>query len=182
MEYHFKKCYRKHHKRFHISKYTVDLKTYSLNYHGTAVIPNPPRWNRLGCSYSCLRLPARWALASPATASNVSSCFIHVSMWLRNTLLSLIVHRWKIKLLLLQCFQTNNKNDIKAPIYCSFVRWIWYKGPAYGKRVAVVTSVWQPTLPNRMIPLTHWGGDKMVAISRGHFQMYFLEWKCINFD
>ena len=30
--------------------------------------------------------------------------------------------------------------------------------------------------------LTHWGQDKMAAISRRHFQMYFLEWKCMNFD
>ena len=30
--------------------------------------------------------------------------------------------------------------------------------------------------------LIHWGRDKMAAISRRHFQMYFLEWKCINFD
>ena len=30
--------------------------------------------------------------------------------------------------------------------------------------------------------LTHWGRDKMAAVSRRHFQMHFLEWKCINFD
>ena len=32
------------------------------------------------------------------------------------------------------------------------------------------------------IALTHWGRDKMAAISRRHFQMYFLEWKCVNFE
>ena len=63
-------------------------------------IPNPPRCHCLGCSYSCLRLPARWALASLATASNVSSGSIHVYMWLCNTLWSLIARCWKINLLL----------------------------------------------------------------------------------
>ena len=29
--------------------------------------------------------------------------------------------------------------------------------------------------------LTHWGWDKMVAISQTTFQMHFLEWKCLNF-
>ena len=32
------------------------------------------------------------------------------------------------------------------------------------------------------VSLTHWGRDKMAAISRRHFQIYFLEWKCMNFD
>ena len=31
-------------------------------------------------------------------------------------------------------------------------------------------------------PLTHWGRNKMAAISRRHFQMHFLEWKCLIFD
>ena len=30
--------------------------------------------------------------------------------------------------------------------------------------------------------LTLWGWDKMATISRRHFQIYFPEWKCINFD
>ena len=32
------------------------------------------------------------------------------------------------------------------------------------------------------IPFTHWGRDKMATISRWHFQMHFLEWKCKHFD
>ena len=34
----------------------------------------------------------------------------------------------------------------------------------------------------RLINLTHWGRDKMAAISQTHFQMHFLEWKLYNFD
>ena len=30
--------------------------------------------------------------------------------------------------------------------------------------------------------LTHWGLDKMAAISQTTFQMHFLEWKCLNFN
>ena len=30
--------------------------------------------------------------------------------------------------------------------------------------------------------LTHWGRDKWTPFRRRHFQMHFLEWKCINFD
>ena len=30
--------------------------------------------------------------------------------------------------------------------------------------------------------ITHWGQDKRPPFSRRHFQMHFLEWKCINFD
>ena len=30
--------------------------------------------------------------------------------------------------------------------------------------------------------LTHWGRDKWPPFSRRHFQMDFLEWKCMNFD
>ena len=30
--------------------------------------------------------------------------------------------------------------------------------------------------------LTHWGRDNWLPFSRRHFQMHFLEWKCINFD
>ena len=29
---------------------------------------------------------------------------------------------------------------------------------------------------------THWGRSKMATFSRRYFQMYFLQWKCINFD
>ena len=29
--------------------------------------------------------------------------------------------------------------------------------------------------------LSHWGWDKMADTSRWHFQMHFLEWKCLNF-
>ena len=31
-------------------------------------------------------------------------------------------------------------------------------------------------------PLTHWDQDKWPPFSRRHFQMHFLEWKCINSD
>ena len=30
--------------------------------------------------------------------------------------------------------------------------------------------------------LTHWGWDKWLPFRRRYFQMYFLEWKCMNFD
>ena len=30
--------------------------------------------------------------------------------------------------------------------------------------------------------LTHWGRDKWTPFRRRHFQMHFLEWKCLNFD
>ena len=30
--------------------------------------------------------------------------------------------------------------------------------------------------------LTHWGRDKMAAISRRYFQVHFPEWKCLNSD
>ena len=30
--------------------------------------------------------------------------------------------------------------------------------------------------------LIHWGLDKCPPFSKRHFQMHFLEWKCINFD
>ena len=30
--------------------------------------------------------------------------------------------------------------------------------------------------------LTHWGRDKWPPFSRRHFQMHFLEWKCVDFD
>ena len=34
----------------------------------------------------------------------------------------------------------------------------------------------------RAWPDGHWGRDKWPPFSRRHFQMHFLEWKCINFD
>ena len=36
-------------------------------------------------------------------------------------------------------------------------------------------------MPNASL-LTHWGRDKWAPFSRRHFQMYFLEWKCMDFD
>ena len=30
--------------------------------------------------------------------------------------------------------------------------------------------------------LTHWGRDKWLPISRRHFQMHFLQWKCMNYN
>ena len=30
--------------------------------------------------------------------------------------------------------------------------------------------------------LTHWGRDKRAAVPRRHFEMDFLEWKCLNID
>ena len=30
--------------------------------------------------------------------------------------------------------------------------------------------------------LTHWSRDKWPPFRRRHFQMHFLEWKCLNFD
>ena len=60
---------------------------YFSKYNGTSEmypcpISNPPSWQCLGCSYWCLRLPARWASASLTTTSNESSGFIHGCMWL----------------------------------------------------------------------------------------------------
>ena len=34
--------------------------------------------------------------------------------------------------------------------------------------------------PNQ--PLTHWGRDKLPPFRRRHFQVHFLEWKCLNSD
>ena len=34
--------------------------------------------------------------------------------------------------------------------------------------------------PQKLL-LTHWGGDKWTPFRRRHFQMHFLEWKCMNF-
>ena len=71
-------------------------------------IRNPPSWHCLGCCYSCLRLPARWASAPwlpPAMCHLVS--FMCICDWLCNILWSLIVYCWKINLLLLlqqQCY------------------------------------------------------------------------------
>ena len=33
-----------------------------------------------------------------------------------------------------------------------------------------------------IFPITHFGHDKITAICRWHFQMHFLEWKCMIFD
>ena len=41
---------------------------------------------------------------------------------------------------------------------------------------------WQRHAGYIAISLTHWGRDKWPPFSRRHFQMHFLEWKCINFD
>ena len=41
----------------------------------------------------------------------------------------------------------------------------------YHKTIVPTLTVW-----------THWGRDKMADISRRHFQVHFLEWKCLNFD
>ena len=32
------------------------------------------------------------------------------------------------------------------------------------------------------ITITHWGRDKWPPLFRRHFQMHFLEWKCVNLD
>ena len=33
----------------------------------------------------------------------------------------------------------------------------------------------------RTVTLTHWGREKWPPFHRRHFQMHFLEWKCMNF-
>ena len=57
--------------------------------------------------------------------------------------------------------------------------------PVRGKWSAVIFAMSQlkPISTNviRYI-LTHWGRDKWPPFSRQHFQMHFLEWKCVNFD
>ena len=42
-------------------------------------------------------------------------------------------------------------------------------------------GVYKATFNSRW-QLTHWGRDKMDAIRRRHFQVHFLEWKCIHYD
>ena len=49
--------------------------------------------------------------------------------------------------------------------------------------VAIV--VWVTCIPRkdfRNPVLTHWGRDKFPPFRRRHFQMHFLEWKCLYFD
>ena len=70
----------------------------------------------------------------------------------------------------------------KCSRYISFISvWkllIWYytslhQGKNYWFDIRLAST--------RATEFTNWGRDKMAAISRRHFQMYFLEWKCINF-
>ena len=37
-------------------------------------------------------------------------------------------------------------------------------------------------LPKQTDLLTHWGRDKWTPFRRRHFQVHFLEWKCLNSD
>ena len=63
----------------------------------------------------------------------------------------------------------------------------WDSGDGTTVTLSTTTKSWQKatTIPpdgtiGKM--LTHWGRDKMAAISRQHIQMQFIEWKCLNFD
>ena len=51
-------------------------------------------------------------------------------------------------------------------------------------RLSVTQSWWifsrSQSPQNNIISLTHWGRDKSTPFRRRHFQMHFLEWKCIN--
>ena len=44
------------------------------------------------------------------------------------------------------------------------------------------TCTYRITATSRVSEWTHWGWNKMAAISRRHSEMDFLEWKCMNFD
>ena len=41
---------------------------------------------------------------------------------------------------------------------------------------------WSPCPFQHSFLLTHWGRDKWTPFRRRHFQMHFLQWKCLNFD
>ena len=43
-------------------------------------------------------------------------------------------------------------------------------------------SDYQTLLKLGVVVLTPWGRDKIAAIFQSHFQMRFLEWKCVNID
>ena len=57
-------------------------------------------------------------------------------------------------------------------IICIYQRIIRFKRPYFLYNMYDKTS----------LSLTHWGWDKWTPFHRRHFQMHFLEWKCLNSD
>ena len=56
------------------------------------------------------------------------------------------------------------------------------KFTTYGVQDAITNSAFYIFPDYMWFILTHWGQDKWPPFSRRHFQMHFLQWKCINFD
>ena len=56
----------------------------------------------------------------------------------------------------------------------------WRKEPRH--LVATVLKFSRNTPSSVTEVLSHWGRDKWPPFPRRHFQMDFLEWKCMNFD
>ena len=59
--------------------------------------------------------------------------------------------------------------------------------PIYDWHIYMLTHIYasldhNATLSWTNADLTHWGRDKWPPLSSRHFQMDFLEWKCMNFD
>ena len=54
----------------------------------------------------------------------------------------------------------------------------------HGMRWQAIYGVWDMALwaEDITVRLTHWGREKWTPFSRRHFQMHFLEWKCLIFD
>ena len=65
---------------------------------------------------------------------------------------------------------------------------IWFEFPTKGsfdKCLALITQTWCQSGHNlKCVWLTHWGQDKMAAISQTVVSnvFSFLKWKCMNFD
>ena len=45
-----------------------------------------------------------------------------------------------------------------------------------------LNKCWSSSLIHMYATRSHWGQDKRADICRRHFQVHFLEWKCLNFD
>ena len=86
--------------------------------------------------------------------------------------------RWDqsmIKLILVVLTECFSKHSEDTPLVVKYVFPVYYTvyHPWLIPLSDILFYLWQ---------LTHWGRDKCPTFSRRHFQMHFLEWKCINFD
>ena len=128
-------------------------------------------------TWSCFNIDRKWTLVETYHTAFIPEPHVKIQTYYNKNLLP----KWQWHQPLMQVPGRSFWMSLKTRPCMEFPM---PTGPTAGsERSFGRSSVWPASvsfIPQLYLSLTHWGRDKLRPFRRRHFQMHFLEWKCMN--